>query len=118
MENKTWHFLWRSDKKSHFSGNIYFDKKFDSLRKHHLSKKDVFNQHKDYAAEFNVSTNARGVKTLDIEIGRRSQLTCYVKIDGRLKPDSIVFINTGENPKDIPFSASSKGIKQADQKND
>ena len=118
VENKTWHFLWRSDKKSQFSGNIYFDKKFDSLRKHHLSKKDVFNQYKDYAAEFNVSTNERGVKTLDIEIGRRSQLTCYVKIDDKLKPNDIVFINTGENPKDIPFSASSKGIKQEDQKND
>ncbi len=118
VENKTWHFLWRSDKKSQFSGNIYFDKKFDSLQKHHLSKKDILDQYKDYAVEFNVSTNERGVKTLDIEIGGRSQLTCYVKIDDQLKPNDIVFINTGENPKDIPFSASSKGLKRANQKND
>jgi len=117
-ENKTWHFLWRTDKQSTFSGNIYFDKKIDSSQKHHLSKKDILDHYKDYAAEFNVSTNERGIKTLDIKIGKKSQLMCYVKIDDQLKPNDIIFINTGENPKDIPFSVSSKGIKQADKKND
>lgn len=117
-ENKTWHFLWRADKPSTFSGNIYFDKKIDSSQKHHLSKKDIFDLYKDYAAEFGVSSSERAIKTVDLKMGKKSQLTSYVKIDGKLLPDEIIFINTGENPEDIPFSVSSKGIKRANQKND
>ncbi|MBU4254346.1 MAG: tetratricopeptide repeat protein, partial [Acidobacteria bacterium] len=108
-EDGTWHFMWRSENNIQFTGNIYFDQKLGPLQKHHFSKKDVLNQYKDHAAEFNVSTNNRRIKTLDINIGKKSVLTCYIKIDGRLKTDEIVLIHSGENPKEIPFTLSSDG---------
>lgn len=110
-EENTWRFLWRSDNNSHFSGNIYFDKKMGTSQKHHFSKKDVLDRYKDYAAEFEVATNARQIKTLDIDMGKKSVLTCYIEINGQLNNDRIVFIHSGEHPKQIPFSLSSDEMK-------
>ena len=108
-EESTWHFLWRSDNNIQFSGNIYFDGSMGTIQKRHFSKKDVLNTNKDkdYAAEFNVSSNGRRVKTLDIIIGKKSEVTCYIKIDGQVKLDDIVIIRYGKNPKEVPFTLSS-----------
>ena len=106
-EKNTWHFLWRSDKKSIFSGRLYFDKRMGAIQKYHLSKKDVFNRSKDYAAEFELSTNDRQIKTVEINTGKKTQLTCYVKMNDRMVTEEIIFINSGENPIDIPFTISS-----------
>lgn len=109
--NRTWHLLWRSDHNSRFTGNIYFDRKIGALQKYHLSKKDVLNQNKSYAAEFSVSTNRRAVKTLDINMGKRSVLTCYIKINDQEKTDDIIFVHSGENPQEIPFTLPSSEMK-------
>ncbi len=112
-DKATWHFLWKSDEKSEFTGNLYFGKKVDSLEKHHFSNRDKVNLYKDYAVEFSFPTRERRIKTMDIEAGRKSGLTCYIKMNGRLKTNEIFFINTGENPKQIPFFLTEDGF-QAD----
>lgn len=81
------------------------------MQKHHFSKIDIVNQNKDYAVEFSFSTLERRIKTLDIDAGRKTKLTCYIKMNGKIKTDEIVFINTGEHPKEIPFSLSVDGIQ-------
>ncbi|MBU4494953.1 MAG: hypothetical protein KJ874_06580, partial [Acidobacteria bacterium] len=106
----TWHFMWRSENNIQFSGKIYFDQKIKDAKKHHFSQKDALNQIKEHAAEFNVSTGRRRIKTLDINIGKKSVLTCYIKMDGQFKKDDIVLIHSGKNPKEIPFTLSSDGM--------
>jgi len=81
------------------------------MQKHHFNKVDIVNQYKNYAVEFRFSTSDRRTKTLDIEAGKNTSFTCLVKVNGQIKTDEIVFINTGENPKEIPFSLSSDGIQ-------
>ena len=110
-EQTTWHFLWRSDERSEYSGNLYFEKKIDRMQKHHFNKRDIVNQNKDYAVLFSFSTLERRIKTLDIEAGRNSKLTCHIKVNGQIKTEEIVFINSSENPKEIPFSISKDRIK-------
>lgn len=115
-DTATWHFLWRSDENSEFTGNLYFGKKIDRMQKHHFSKRDRVNQYKDYAVEFSFSAMERRIKTLEIEAGRKSKLTCYIKVNGQIKTDEIVFINTSENPEEIPFSLSADGILRTNKK--
>ncbi len=116
-DKATWHFLWRSDEKSEFVGNFYFGKKVDRMQKHHFSKRDTVNQYKDYAVEFNFPIMERRIKSLDIEAGRKSVLTCYIKMNDRLMTNEIVFINTGENPKQIPFTLTEEGFQPDDVQN-
>ena len=94
-----------------YSGNIYFGKKIDRMQKHHFNKRDIANQNKDYAVEFSFSTLERRIKTLDVVVGKNSKLTCYIKVNDRIMTEGIVFINSGENPKEIPFSLSADGIQ-------
>ena len=112
---KTWHFMWKSDKKCAFSGKIFFNKGIRKIQRYHFVKKDKLDHYKNHAIEFNITTNQGGIKALDIHVGKNSQLTCYVQIDDQIVTDDIVFINSGENPKVIPFSISSPGKKNAAQ---
>jgi 4-amino-4-deoxy-L-arabinose transferase-like glycosyltransferase/tetratricopeptide (TPR) repeat protein len=106
-ENGNWHFLWRSDKRCVFSGKLYFNKHIAELRKYRFRKTDILNRIKDHAVEFNLLNNNGEIKTLDIEIGKKSQLICDIRINDRINKEEIIFINSGKNPKKIPFSISS-----------
>jgi uncharacterized membrane protein len=106
-ESGNWHFMWRSDKRCVFSGKLYFNKHIAGLRKYRFRKTDILNHIKDHAVEFNLLNNNGEIKTLDIEIGKKSQLICDIRINDRINKEEIIFINSGKNPKKIPFSISS-----------
>jgi len=106
-ENKIWHVMWRSDEKCTFSGKIYFNKKMDKTKKYRFNNQDLLNQYKDNAAEFIIKTDRRVIKSLDFDVGKKSQLTCYAEIDGQIMTNAIVFINSGKNPEQVPFTLSS-----------
>jgi len=115
-ENITWHFMWRSDNKCTFSGKIYFNRKIENPRKYRFGKQDILNHFKDHAAEFVIRSDKRAIKSLDIDVGKKSQLTCYVKINDRIMTNEIVYINSGKNPEKVPFSLSSVEMKHTDKK--
>ena len=110
-DSGNWHFMWRSDKRCVFSGKLYFDKPIARLRKIRFRKKDILNRIEDHGVEFNLLNNDGEIKTLDIEIGKKSQLTCDIKINDRIEKEEIIFLNSGKNPEKIPFSISSSKTK-------
>jgi len=101
---RIWHFLWKSNRNCKFSGKIYFNRKIVELQKHRITKKDTLTPIKNNGVEFFIKTNKRAMKSLDIDAGKNSQLTCYVEINGQTVTDGIVFINLGKEPTKIPFN--------------
>jgi tetratricopeptide (TPR) repeat protein len=115
-ENNTWHFMWRSDSKCAFSGKIYFNRGITRLRKYRFGRRDVIHRRENHAVEFVIRSDKRVIKSLEIDVGKKSQLTCYVEINDQIATDEIVFINSGKNPEKVPFSLSSVEMKQKDKK--
>jgi tetratricopeptide (TPR) repeat protein len=114
-DGKTWHCLWRSDKKCVFSGKLYFNKGIKKIQSHRFVKRDTLDRYKNHAIEFNVLANQGGIKALDIHVAKNSRLTCYVEINGQVVLDDIIFINSGENPSQIPFSVSAVGKNMSER---
>jgi tetratricopeptide (TPR) repeat protein len=115
-ENKTWHFMWRSDKKCTFSGKIYFNRGIAKLRRYRFGRRDTVHRYENHGLEFVIRSDKRVIKSLDVDVGKKSQLTCYVEIDNQITTDDIVFINSSKNPEKVPFYLSSGETKHKDKK--
>lgn len=115
-DNKTWHFMWRAENKCTFSGKIYFNRGIAKLRRYRFGRRDTVHRYENHGLEFVIRSDKRVIKSLDVDVGKKSQLTCYVEIDNQITTDEIVFINSGKNPEKVPFSLSSGEMKQADKK--
>ena len=108
--------MWRSDNKSTFSGKIYFNRRISKIRRYRFGKQDILTRDKNYAAEFEIKSDKSVIKSFDVDVGKKSQLTCYVEIDDQIRIDEIVFINSGKNPEKVPFTLSSEEMKRKDKK--
>lgn len=104
-KEKRWYFMWRTNRECNFSGKVQFSKGIAKIKKYHFSPKEILNQHTKNEVEFMITTKNRlTIKILEIETNKKAHLTCYLGNGDQITTDKIIFLNTGKNPKKIPFS--------------